>query len=770
MNPVGPGNAAVFTWTVTNLTSSAQLTNICYLVPPNTSEGGYGAGTEICTGNFNVSAGKSTSAIIDLTVLSGTSTPALISLTITDTENGDASVSRNVTVQSAPAAGLALSTPNGTVVPGGSFTVTLTYSNYTNYSASTLSGLQLSTPVPAGASFVAADGGGVLGGDGVVRWSPAPLVAGATGVVHLTLQAAAITPASAGLIVLDATLDDSSSDLLAEASNVLTVYAAPALSYALTTTMNPVGPGQAAVFTWMVTNLTGSPQSSNICYVVPQYTYEGGYGAGEEFCTGNFSVSAGTSTSAIIDLTVLKGTSTPPNGALVNLTLLDVEDGASVSRNATVQSVPAAGLALSTPNGTVIPGGSFTAARTYHNYSASTLSGLQLSAPVPPGASFVSADGGGVLGGDGVVRWSLGPLAGATGVVHLTLQAAAIAPATAGLVVVDATLNDSSGNLLADASGALTVYTEPVFSYALTPPTGPVGPGEAAVFTWTVTNLTNAPQDSDICYVVPEFTYEGGYGAGEEFCTGNFSVAAGTSTSAIIDLTVLNGTSPPPNGALVNLTITDTENGDASVSSNIGVTLPATATPTPTATATATTPTATPTPTATATATKTATPTVTATPTATATATATATKTVGTPTATATATATKTATPTATQTPTATPTPVSVKLKISPASLAFGKTVKVGTTSAPKTVTLMNDSSKKSKIAVSITGESAAAPFAVKSECEETLEPGKSCKVSVTFSPTDTAAQTGSLVIYDNATGSPQRVGLSGTGKAAKKK
>ena len=317
---------------------------------------------------------------------------------------------------------------------------------------------------------------------------------------------------------------------------------------------------------------------------------------------------------------------------------------------------------------------------------------------------------------------------------------------------------------------ATPAVASPVFSYALTTTMNPVGPGNAAVFTWTVTNLTSSAQLTNICYLVPPNTSEGGYGAGEEFCTGNFSVSAGTSTSAIIDLTVLNGTSTPPNGALVNLTITDTENGDASVSSNIGVTLPATATPTPTATATATTPTATPTPTATATATKTATPTVTATPTATATATATATKTVGTPTATATATATKTATPTATQTPTATPTPVSVKLKISPASLAFGKTVKVGTTSAPKTVTLMNDSSKKSKIAVSITGESAAAPFAVKSECEETLAPGKSCKVSVTFSPTDTAAQTGSLVIYDNATGSPQRVGLSGTGKAAKKK
>src|SRR5208282_5815884 len=110
------------------------------------------------------------------------------------------------------------------------------------------------------------------------------------------------------------------------------------------------------------------------------------------------------------------------------------------------------------------PGGSFTTTLTYSNYSASTLSGLQLSAPVPAGASFVSADGGGVLGADGVVRWSLGPLAaGATDMVHLSLQAAAITPATAGLVVVDATLNDSSNDLVAEANGALTVYASPIF-------------------------------------------------------------------------------------------------------------------------------------------------------------------------------------------------------------------------------------------------------------------------------------------------------------------
>ncbi|MGB3550868.1 MAG: hypothetical protein WA993_09265 [Candidatus Binatus sp.] len=49
-------------------------------------------------------------------------------------------------------------------------------------------------------------------------------------------------------------------------------------------------------------------------------------------------------------------------------------------------------------------------------------------------------------------------------------------------------------------------------------------------------------------------------------------------------------------------------------------------------------------------------------------------------------------------------------------------------------------------------------------------KPGKSCKVSVTFTPANTTGQTGSLKIVDNVIGEPQTVPLSGTGKAAKKK
>jgi hypothetical protein len=53
--------------------------------------------------------------------------------------------------------------------------------------------------------------------------------------------------------------------------------------------------------------------------------------------------------------------------------------------------------------------------------------------------------------------------------------------------------------------------------------------------------------------------------------------------------------------------------------------------------------------------------------------------------------------------------------------------------------------------------------------CPAMLEPAKSCKVMVTFTPIDTTPQTGTLTIPTNGEGPPS-VPLSGTGKALKVK
>lgn len=259
--------------------------------------------------------------------------------------------------------------------------------------------------------------------------------------------------------------------------------------------------------------------------------------------------------------------------------------------------------------------------------------------------------------------------------------------------------------------------------------------------------------------------------------------ASATVTATPTRTATLTATATPTATATATATATSTTTATptatATATSTATPTAKATRTATPTARATLTaTATATSTSTPTATATRTATPTATESSTATVTATATATPTVtptssitatgtATVTHTATSTPTPTATPTDSATPTSTPTPIDEKLRIKPHSLKFGDDVTVGTSSKPRTVTIKNVGKKKKGLAVSIEMETASrSVFVVKSECQELLAPGKKCKVSVTFSPTDTTSQTGTLMIFDNAIGAPQTVSLSGTGKA----
>ena len=162
--------------------------------------------------------------------------------------------------------------------------------------------------------------------------------------------------------------------------------------------------------------------------------------------------------------------------------------------------------------------------------------------------------------------------------------------------------------------------------------------------------------------------------------------------------------------------------------------------------------------------TSTATPSATATATRTATATSTVTATgTAAPTATATATATSSSTMTATPSPTATP---PVPPQVIPPVLSFGTSTIVGKSSKPKALKIKNAAKKKGPpLTIQMETVSSGA-FAVKSQCRKTLKPGKTCKVTVSFSPTDTTPQAGTLMIFDNAPGSPHTIPLSGTGKA----
>jgi len=65
-----------------------------------------------------------------------------------------------------------------------------------------------------------------------------------------------------------------------------------------------------------------------------------------------------------------------------------------------------------------------------------------------------------------------------------------------------------------------------------------------------------------------------------------------------------------------------------------------------------------------------------------------------------------------------------------------------------------------------ITGTNASS-FAQPNSCRRSVAAGAGCTISVTFAPAATGARSGALSISSNASGSRQRVALSGTGTAA---
>lgn len=97
---------------------------------------------------------------------------------------------------------------------------------------------------------------------------------------------------------------------------------------------------------------------------------------------------------------------------------------------------------------------------------------------------------------------------------------------------------------------------------------------------------------------------------------------------------------------------------------------------------------------------------------------------------------------------------------LSPSSISFSDTPVGQSSKLPVTISDPGDAP------LSIQSMTAMAPFSVSSPCS-TIQPAGSCAGQISFSPTATGAQTGTLTIVDNAPGSPHIVPLTGTGTNA---
>lgn len=96
---------------------------------------------------------------------------------------------------------------------------------------------------------------------------------------------------------------------------------------------------------------------------------------------------------------------------------------------------------------------------------------------------------------------------------------------------------------------------------------------------------------------------------------------------------------------------------------------------------------------------------------------------------------------------------------LSPGSLTFGSE-NIGSTSAAQGVTLSN----AGNASLSVSNIATSGDFGESNNCPASLAAGANCAIQVTFTPAAAGTRTGTLTIQDNAAGSPQSVGLTGTG------
>ncbi len=115
------------------------------------------------------------------------------------------------------------------------------------------------------------------------------------------------------------------------------------------------------------------------------------------------------------------------------------------------------------------------------------------------------------------------------------------------------------------------------------------------------------------------------------------------------------------------------------------------------------------------------------------------------------------------QTVSVTGTGIAPVVALSPTSLTFA-TQLVSSTSSPQTVTLSNTGTAVLTISkISITGTDTN-DYLESNNCGSTVAVGSSCTISVVFKPKARGSRPAALSVFDNATGSPQSVTLSGTG------
>ena len=160
----------------------------------------------------------------------------------------------------------------------------------------------------------------------------------------------------------------------------------------------------------------------------------------------------------------------PPDGTVISSSASVVSGSgatASAPSDVRIDATPALTLNLSEDRDPARPGETVTYTLTYGNPSSRDLSDVRMRAPVPPGASFASASGGGQVSGD-AVEWSLGSLEGGESAQQTFAVTVGSGAGDGDLLEGRATVREAgSSEMLARAEAATVVQSEPAVALSM---------------------------------------------------------------------------------------------------------------------------------------------------------------------------------------------------------------------------------------------------------------------------------------------------------------
>lgn len=420
--------------------------------------------------------------------------------------------SATTTVSTGNALSLSVDEDKDPVAPGATLTYTLTYAN--RDATSNVTGTALSFPIPAGATFVSATGGGTLAA-GTVQWALGTLPASQSDQQQVVVNINAGTGLGTPLAVNAAAINGTSLvPESAQATSVTRVAASPPLGLAIEMNPDPVRPGEQLTVQLTVTNRGGSaltgvmvearlPQGLSSIPVslatggatCVQANTSGACDPTERLSWNLGTIPAGSGVTHSVLLTAAAATAA---GRFVTLEAAATDSGANktiLEDAAAVDANNPLSLRVVEDRNPVAAGGNQTYTLSYANRATtSSINPTTLSFPLPAGTTFVSATGGGTLAG-GVVQWALGSLPATQGGERQVVVAVNGALGNGTLLAVNAA-SIAGPDLVQESTRATAISriaANPPLHLAIEMNPDPVRPGELVTAELTVTNAGASP-------------------------------------------------------------------------------------------------------------------------------------------------------------------------------------------------------------------------------------------------------------------------------------